>query len=746
MTTVAHDPGTAVAPPPARQRTAHIAVVGNPNTGKSTVFNRLTGARQRVGNYPGVTVEKHTGQMRYAGRDYTLIDLPGSYSLAAVSADERVAIDVLSGCIEAEARPQLVVCVVDAANLMRNLFLVSQIADTDLPLVIVLNMFDAAESQGIRIDVDLLSQRLGVPVVPTVATKGQGIDALREAIGQAMAKPQTMKQVDFPPPVGAAVKQLQQAAQQQAGQPIGRAEALRLLFDSHSSIVDRLDWPRHQFDHVAEDAGDALAAAGLQPESAESIIRYGWLGEQLEEVLTHPQQRAKTPSESIDRLLTHRVWGLVVFAAVMYVVFWSIYTAAAPFMDAIDTTFGWLGDVMGSWLAGWPVIQAMVVDGIIGGVGGVVVFLPQILILFFFLALLEDTGYMARAAFLMDKIFSWAQMSGKSFMPLLGSYACAIPGVMGARTIEDPKVRLTTVLIAPLMSCSARLPVYVLLIAAFIEPRYGPSWAAFCLFAMHLVGLIVALPVAVIMNRLVLRVKASPFLLEMPPYRVPMMRDVLWRMWDRGKHFLQRAGTVIFAMTIVIWALSYFPRPAAVADRVEQTFVSSLAFERSITPQQARQLTQSDEAVAAQLGHAIDGAYLESSYLGRMGKAMQPVFAPAGFDWKITVGVVGSFPAREVIIATLGILYDLGDDVDEQSQGLMGAMAASTRPDGSPVFTIPTVLAIMVFFALCMQCAATLATMAKETNWKWALFAFTYMTALAWVGAVAVYQIGSAVI
>ena len=719
--------------------TATVALVGNPNTGKTTLFNRLTGARQRVGNYPGVTVERKTGVLKLHDRQATLVDLPGTYSLAAVSADERIVIDVLSGRIETDARPDVVVCVVDASNLMRNLFLVSQIADTGLPIVIALNLMDAAESRGLEIDVELLHQRLGVPVVPTVASAGKGIRTLRRAIDQALSRPSCMAPVDWPTSVRGAIGLLSEGVQTTTGESLEDAETLRLLFDVDSGIADRLNWTDDQRDAQIGGARAILSDEGLNPLHAEAILRYSDLGELLEGVVVHPDHPRVTRSESIDRLLTHRLWGVTIFASVMFLVFYLLYFTAQFPMELIEFGFGKVGDWAGGLLESTPMLQALVVDGAIAGVGGVLVFLPQILILFFFIALLEDTGYMARAAFLMDKLFSWCGLTGKSFVPMLSSYACAIPGIMGARTVEDPKARLTTILISPLMSCSARLPVYVLMIAMFVAPRYGPVAAGATLFAMHVIGLLISVPIAFTVNRLVLRTRSTPFVLEMPPYRVPLMRDVLWRMWMRGREFVIRAGTVIFAMSIIVWSLCYFPRPVA----VEQQFVQTIAARERVAPAQAAVLVAGSDS----LQNELSSQYLEQSYMGRIGRTVQPVFAPAGFDWKITVGVLASFPAREVIISTLGIIYSLGGDQDEMSDDLRKTMAASVWPDGpragQPVFTPLVALAVMVFFALCMQCGATVAVIARETNWKWAAFAFTYMTVLAWSASVLVYQVGS---
>lgn len=733
MTALASTPPRSAAP------TIRIALIGNPNTGKTTLFNRLTGTRQRVGNYPGVTVEKHAGVLRLDARSASLIDLPGAYSLAAASADERVAIDVLGGRLLDGAKPDVVVCVVDATNLMRNLFLVSQIADTGLPIVIALNMSDAAREQGLAIDAPLLSQRLGMEVVETVATRGTGIDQLKGAIERTIAKPVAATPMKWPPAVDRACDLLCDRFTYAGGETLDRCEALRILFDLDSTLPAQYGLSPQDTAEAIEDARAMLREAGLDPAAAEAILRYGMIGDLLEGVVTRPTERRMTRGETVDRILTHRVWGLIFFVAMMSLVFQSIYTLAVPVMDTIGLAINGLGVLVGGWLSSTPMLQSLVVDGVIAGVGFVLVFVPQILILFFFIALLEDTGYMARAAFLMDKLFSWCGLNGKSFVPLLSSYACAIPGVMAARAIEDRRARLVTILIAPLMSCSARLPIYVLLIGAFIQPAYGAAWAGFVLVAMHFVGLLVAIPAAYLLNRFVVRGTRIPFVMEMPPYRTPQLRDVLWRMWRGGEKFLRRAGTVIFAMSILIWVLGYFPRPPA----VEQALVQEVAASRGVDEPAAAAI------VADDYQGELAGRLLEQSYLGRIGKTLQPIFDPAGFDWRITVGVVASFPAREVVVATFGILYHLGDNVTDDPEPLENALRASQWSEGpragQPVFTPLVAIAIMVFFALCLQCGSTMAVMAREANWGWAIFAFAYMTALAWIAAVAVYQIGGAV-
>lgn len=716
-----------------------IALTGNPNTGKSTLFNRLTGLRQHIANYPGITVEKKTGTLDLGKTEADIVDLPGTYSLAAASPDERIVMDTLDGRLG--QKPDLVVCVVDASNLRRNLFLVSQIAELGLPMVIALNQWDTARRAGIRINTELLADRLGVPVIPMIARRGEGISELKAAVANALEDPRHFPRIEWPEFVGAA-RQIVVNGLDQAGVETSQAEALRMIFDPDSAHAQRVNLPQI-LPGILRAARETIRSNGLNPSSAEAVLQYRHIAALLDGVVESPELAARSP-DAIDSLLLHRVWGTLIFVGVMYVVFQSLYAWAGPLMDIIDSGTTRLQEAVGPMLDATPMLQSLVVDGVIAGVGGVVIFLPQILILFFFIGLLEDSGYLARAAFLMDKLLGWCGLNGKSFVPLLSGYACAIPGVMAARTLEDPKARLSTILMTPFMSCSARLPVYVLLIGAFVEPHTGPFVAGWVLLAMHFVGVVVALPLAFVLNHFILRTKPQPFILEMPPYRVPAVRNVVTRMWERGREFVVRAGTVILAFSVIIWALLYFPRPDAVADSVRSEFVAANI---AAVPEIEAELENLESDLSLRLANRTEAAYVEQSWLGRFGKFVQPVFAPAGFDWKITVGVLSSFPAREVIIATLGIIYNLGADVDEASDDLRSTLAKETWTDGpragQPVFTIPVVFAIMVFFALCLQCGATVAVMAKELNWTWAIGAFTGMTLIAWCGAVIVYQLGT---
>lgn len=724
-----------------------VALIGNPNTGKSTLFNCLTGMRQKVGNYPGVTVQKKTGTALIGAERVEIHDLPGTYSLAAVSPDERVVVDALRGAVENLERPDLVVCIVDATNLHRNLFLAYQIGQLGLPMVLALNYWDSAKKRQIKVDVEALKERLGIPVVPISASRAEGVAELKAAVAQALEESPLLLTPIWPESISQAVEEARSALPEICDERMDDASVMRGVFEGDDQIFIHSGASEGEAREALERSKKALFKGGLNPANAEAVLLYRHIKEIVEPCINTSQSKRADGSESIDGLLTHKWWGLLTFLALMYLVFQSVYSWAGPFMDVIENGKGIVQGMLSSWLAPWPIIQSLVTDGIIEGVGAVVIFLPQILILFFFITLLEDTGYMSRAAFLMDKLFSWCGLSGKSFVPLLSSYACAIPGVMATRTIQDPKARLVTILVAPFMSCSARLPVYVLLIGAFIEPQYGAGVAGATLFGMHFVGLIVAMPFAYLMNRFVLKTPAQPFLLELPNYQIPKVRDVSLRMYNQGKEFVVNAGTVIFAITIVIWALLYFPRSESVEIETRGAFLDALATEKGWSAEEALAGVEASEDLRASLDHAISSAYIEQSMMGRVGKAAQPVFDGAGFDWKITVGVLASFPAREVIISTLGIIYSLGGDVDAEASDLRDTMAGQKWTSGArvgmPIFTIPVVIAIMVFFALCQQCGATLAIIAQETSWKWAGVSFGFMTLLAWLASILINQIGS---
>jgi ferrous iron transport protein B len=731
--------------PPLHRPTA--ALVGNPNTGKTTLFNALSGLRQRVGNYPGVTVETKKGQMTCGGQLFDVIDLPGTYSLAPRSPDEMVAVDVVLGCQKEEVRPDVVVSIVDASNLDRNLYLTTQALELGLPVVVALNMVDVAESQGIRIDADRLSRQLGIPVVPIQANKGKGLDALRTAIAGAVREHIPAKGPPFPEAFEREVGALREAV----GVDTPNFLVRRLLLDvggyTEKRLVNRLgpDGPE-----TLKAARGRMAAAGCSTPGVEARTRYSWIREATAGCVQRPAKRFVTWTDRIDKVLTHRVWGTLVFLVLMFIVFQSIFTWAQPLMDGID--YG--KDQLTDWLRGvmppGP-LTGLLLDGVLGGVGSILVFLPQILILFGFIAILEDCGYMARAAFLMDKLMSRCGLSGKSFIPMLSSVACAVPGIMAARVIENRRDRLATILTAPLMSCSARLPVYVLLIGAFMSPPRFPWWVAgVTMFLMYCIGLVVAPLVALSLKRTLLRGETPAFVMEMPLYKIPSVRTVLRRMYDSGTAFLVRAGTLILASMVLVWALLYFPR-AEPDGRLYDEHYAQLNHELEELQQEK---TASDEVIEAKEKEAneVRGEWQRQSLLGRMGQAIEPVVRPLGWDWKIGMAALASFPAREVVVGTLGVIYNEGkvkaDDVlsaEKVGDTRLARAMQDAKWEGTerPVFTTATALSLMVFFALCCQCASTLAVIRRETrSWGWPAFTFTYMTVLAYVGALAVYQIG----
>ena len=708
---------------PSRART--LALIGNPNTGKTTLFNALTGLSQQSGNYPGVTVEHKVGTLRRDdGTPIDLVDLPGTYSLAAHSPDEMLAVDVLLGLQPDAPAIDGIVAIVDASNLRRNLYLVSQLADTGLPLVVALNMVDIARRRDIRIDAAALSRELGAPVVPVCAHRREGLDDLRSALSAPTAIP-AAHQVVLPPALSRGIAELQALSPHS----LSTVEALRALADEGGPAEQRLranaaaDVDTHLARLRGADADHSLS-------ELESNARYTWIDRALAGSVAQPAQLQPSRSDRADLILTHRLWGLAIFLLVNALVFEAIYSWSGPLMDGVDALFAALGERAAALIPPGA-LQSLVIDGLIAGVGGVLIFLPQIAILFFFIALLEDSGYMARAALLMDRLLTRIGLSGTSFIPLLSSFACAVPGIMATRTIEDRRDRIATILVAPLMSCSARLPVYVLFIGTFVpdRPVLGGllGTQALALLAFYALGALVAIPVTWLLKRTLLKGDPPPFLLELPSYKIPDLRTVSLRVYHSGKAFVLRAGSIILATTVVMWALAYFPRADDMLQRhnLEQQTVAP----HDLNAVQKRQ--------AAEL--------VEHSYLGRAGHLIEPAVEPAGWDWRIGMAVLASFPAREVIISALGTIYSLGDGEDEESASLRATLAAATWSDGRPIYTLPVALSIMVFFALCAQCLSTLVVIRKETgSWRWPLLSFGYMTTLAYVGAVATYQLGTA--
>ncbi len=686
---------------PAREVTRHVAIAGNPNCGKSTIFNSLTGLRQKVGNYPGVTVEKKTGRFFGShGEAMELLDLPGSYSLQVRSPDEAVSRDVLLGRLPGVARPDVIICVVDASNLERNLYLVAQMLELNIPVVVALNMVDVAEKNGIVIDLMALREKLGVPVIPMVATKGVGFIELRQAVSRSPLPPPTIcaqMPIVLEREVMALAKTLPCAPE------VARGEAL-LLLTLHDKALDEVTHHDRSIIDATKTSQQRLRTAGIDPMSAPVDARYDWIGTVC--AAAHhagDSPHALSVSDKLDGWLTHRFWGWAAFLGLMGFMFFCIFVIAAYPMDWIDAGIGALAGWVGSLMPESD-LRSLLTDGVIAGVGGVVIFLPQILILFFFLGILEDTGYLARAAFIMDRLMAKVGLHGKSFIPMLSSLACAIPGIMATRTIENRKDRLVTILVAPLMSCSARLPVYAIMIAVLI-PTASALEKAGIMLSMYMIGFLAAFGMAWLFKKTLLRGETPMLLLEMPPYRLPSWRGVFVRMWERGLIFLRRAGTVILALSILLWALATFPKPK--------------------DPE-----TSPADAIA-------------HSYAGMMGHTIEPLIKPLGYDWKIGIGLIASFAAREVFVGTMSIVYAVESDAEEDIAPLRDTMRAEKHADGSPIFTPLVCIGLMVFYVLAMQCISTVAIVRRETNsWRWPLFQIAYMTTLAWLGAFLVYQGG----
>ena len=737
---------------PAAARVVQVVLCGNPNCGKTTLFNALTGLRAKVGNYSGVTVERKEGRLLRAPADtvFTILDLPGTYSLSPQSLDEQIARDVLLHRLADVAAPDLVVVVVDASNLQRNLYFATQVIELGYPTLVALNMMDVAQENGHAIDAAKLSRELGAEVFPLVSSRGEGVEALREAIvarsSRPVEAPTNRRFAEFPPLLAVEINALAVELHLHFGrrefQP--HAEALLLICDEKFLPLSGGLYPAPLLARIVA-ARARLDAAGLDWRSAAIEGRYTRISAIQEAVTTETVTSTENLSDRIDRVVTHKVWGTLIFIGIMALMFQSIFTIAQWPMNMLESSVGWFGGVVGRML-GEGALHSLLVDGVIAGVGAVVVFLPQICLLFFFIGLLEDTGYMARAAFLMDRLMSKVGLHGKSFIPMLSSFACAIPGIMATRTIESPKDRLVTILVAPLMSCSARLPVYTLLIAACIPPkRFAGIFGlqGLTMLAMYLLGIVVALAMAWLFKKTLLKGPTPMLILELPPYKHPLPRTVLRHMWDRSRLFLRRAGTVILGINILLWFLATYPKSEA----LEKDYAAKRQA-IAATPGPGLDSKTFEAGRAARLA-ALDneeaGEKLRHSFAGRGGKLLEPFIAPLGFDWKIGIGIVSSFAAREVFVSTMSLVYNVGkgDDSDQAGLTLAQTLREERRADGTPVYTTLVGVTLMVFYVFALQCVSTLVIVRRETNsWKWPLFQWLYMGALAWVLAFITYQGG----
>lgn len=732
-----------------------MALIGNPNVGKTTIFNQLTGMRQKVGNYPGVTVERKTGILA-GDPPIEVIDLPGSYSLSPKSVDERIAYDVLTGHLKGEDPPDLVVCVVDASVLERNLYLVTQVIDLGLPVIVALNMMDAAETTGLDIDVDLLKGRLGVPVIPMVASRNEGIGKLKFQMRREELPRPGLRHWSLMPAVDVEIPALIQTLAREVGEvpeKLRFIEVLQCL--TNDTMLNFWKERAPAFSNAVSQVRARLIENKVPYQQAEVMGRYGWLSPLMNEVITRKTDpNLKTTSDKIDAVVTHRVVGPLLFSLLLLLIFQAVFSWATPVMDLIEGGVVQLGVLVRST---FPESMAtdLVVDGVIAGVGNVAVFLPQILLLFFFLGLMEDTGYMARSAFIMDRLMSRVGLGGGSVVPLLSSFACAIPGIMAARTLANPRDRLITIMVAPLMSCSARLPVYTLFISAFLPTGAVFGFITFqglAMFSMYALGTVMAFVASLVLKR-IFKGDSSFFAMELPPYRMPRFKQIFWRMIDRSKAFVVRAGKIIFGMSILLWFMARFPGTApdpaidarlVAADalfevRVDSLVAGGMAGEDALEVTIEQMVDIYDRIEAAEAAHQI-----EHSFIGKIGHTLEPVMRPLGFDWKISAGIVSAFAAREVMISALATIYSVADTSDD-SPLLRQQLAADTYADGSPVYTPLVAVSLLVFFVLALQCMSTLAIARRETNtWRWPAVMWLYMTGLAYLFSLVIYQGGMA--
>lgn len=714
----------------------NVALVGNPNCGKTTLFNFASGSHERVGNYSGVTIDAKEGTMKKDEYIFNIVDLPGTYSVTEYSPEELYVRKFIT-----ESNPDIVVNVVDGSNIERNLYLTTQLIDMNIKVVIALNMWDELEKKGVRLKIDELGKMIGIPIIPTVASKGKGIDELFTKLIEVYEDKDPIVRhihINYGIDIEEAIANIQKQIKLNKSitdKYSSRYLSIKLLESDKST--ERLLKPYENFEKIIEESKKCIHKLEKKyNEKAETLVtdaKYGFVDGALKETLIEsPDVRRKKVAE-IDNIITHKIFGFPVFIFLMWLMFQTTFTMGSYPMEWIEHGVGLLSTfVRGAMSDG--ALKDLLVDGIIGGVGGVVVFLPNILILFFFISLMEDTGYMARASFIMDKLMHKIGLHGKSFIPLVMGFGCNVPAIMATRTLENKKDRILTMIITPFMSCSARLPVYVLFISAFF-----PSHQGLMLFLMYAIGIILAITVAIIMKKLVFSKQDVPFVMELPPYRVPTIRNTTIHMWFKASQYIKKMGSVILFASILIWALGYFPRNVEYSqnyDALINTIQSDTLLVDSVKNERISVIEVQKESERQ-----------EKSYIGQMGHAIEPIIKPLGFDWKLGVSIISGLAAKEIVISTMGVLYQADKHADENSTTLKEKLQQQTYASGEfkgqKVFTPLVAFNMMLFILIYFPCVAVIAAIKKESNWKWAMFTAVYTTAMAWLVSFAVFQIGS---
>lgn len=713
----------------------NVALVGNPNCGKTTLFNYASGSHERVGNYSGVTVDAKTARLEQQGYTFNIVDLPGTYSITEYSPEELyVRTQIL------DKMPDIVINVIDASNLERNLFLTTQLIDMNIKVVIALNMYDELKKQGAKFDYEALGKMIGIPVVPTVASKGKGIKKLFAKLIEVYEDRDPVVRhvhINYGTLIERSIREIQDTIWKNPSltdRISSRFVAIKLL-EQDNPIRERLKSLRNYDDikKVVKKNIDLLEQE--YGESSDTILtdaKYGFISGALRETF-HESKKEKRVIRELDDLLTHRFWGFPFFLLFMWVMFQATFTVGSYPMEWIDAGVGWFSNVVHSLMPEGP-LRDLLVDGIIGGVGGVIIFLPNILILFFFISLMEDSGYMARASFMMDKLMHKIGLHGKSFIPLIMGFGCNVPAIMATRTLDNRKDRILTMIITPFMSCSARLPVYVLLISAVFPKHQG-----IVLFAIYFTGIVLAIGTALIMKKVAFAKKTVPFVMELPPYRIPTLRNTSLHMWHKAQQYLKKMGTVILVASILIWALGYFPRNVELSKDYDALIASVEADSLLNDTQRAGQI--------AMLELNRESELQEKSYIGRMGHAMEPVISPLGYDWKMGVSILTGLAAKEIVVSTMGVLYQADANADETSETLKQKILEQKHNTGTlkgqAVFTPLASISFMLFILIYFPCVAVIAAIRKEANWGWAIFTMVYTTGLAWLVAFLVYQVGS---